>query len=593
MRLKSVLAAMSLCAAALCAQAREEADGAVSALEESAPAVDVRTMAGPDSAAVAEADDGRAAGAYERKSIAWLDAIWITDDASRKIPGEMLRELRVGVGAILSNARYDRNPLPEALQKRFVDAANRELAASKPSDDPARLTDLVNRFLLPAILDAVQSEAVERASDLASEEQRNSRIVDKAKELGVTAVEYDKVRNAAFLVVPMVRKWNHFLLPRRNDAPSVRMALGFGMQIWRIRVADGRAEAVPVKTVWTSAFGSGTHSGILAALNEETARKAVRNALLRNIDVEVKSLPEFRLSSQVTLADASTVESDVGAGEGIAVGDRMIAYAEYEDEDGNVVQTERGWVEATKVATKEEQERGGASRFRVVSGPVGEGDVLGEFPRINWNVYVGAAAERLTLVDDEDKEVAQVNWTLRLGFDYRLSHATGVPGLYVGGLFDFGVASMRGHGRRCFTDGQTEYGVTAPFWISPRIAVTKTLSWRRFGLFLRGEVGYGWLFWGVDGDDVRWAWGDNADEQESINGNWGPLAGVAAGLDFAISPSVSVRAGAGWNVYGWKKDGPNENYTMGNEVEAGGLTLGAILVWNPAGLPFDPANLVF
>ena len=173
----------------------------------------------------------------------------------------MLRELRVGVGAILSNARYDRNPLPEALQKRFVDAANRELAGTEPSDDASRLTDLVNRFLLPAILDAVQSEAVERASDLASEEQRNSRIVDKAKELGVTAVEYDKVRNAAFLVVPMVRKWNHFLLPRRNDAPSVRMALGFGMQIWRIRVADGRAEAVPVKTVWTSAFGSGTHSG--------------------------------------------------------------------------------------------------------------------------------------------------------------------------------------------------------------------------------------------------------------------------------------------------------------------------------------------
>ena len=32
---------------------------------------------------------------------------------------------------------------------------------------------------------------------------------------------------------------------------------------------------------------------------------------------------------------------------------------------------------------------------------------------------------------------------------------------------------------------------------------------------------------------------------------------------------------------------------MGNAVETGGLTLGAILVWNPAGLPFDPANLVF
>ena len=50
-------------------------------------------MAGPDSAAAAASREATAAGTYERKSISWLDAIWIVDRRSQEARTELLASL--------------------------------------------------------------------------------------------------------------------------------------------------------------------------------------------------------------------------------------------------------------------------------------------------------------------------------------------------------------------------------------------------------------------------------------------------------------------------------------------------------------------
>lgn len=547
--------------------------------------VDIVNMAGPSREEVAEADKGRAAGAYERKSISWLDAIWLTDRSSRNIPDGLLRELRAGVGAILSNPRYDQNPLPEGLQALFVRRANQELAggafAGSKGSEISVLTGLVNRHLLPEILEIVQAEAASRAQDLASEEQMNSRIVDKAKELGVTAVELDKVRNAAFLVVPMVRDWDHALVPRKNEVPSVRVSLDLGVMIWRIRVADGRAEAVPVKAAWTHAFGVGTNTGVAAAANEKIARDAVRRALLANIEVKIKELPEFRVSGQVTRSGFASIEAAVGEREGLRVGDKMTIVVEREDSKGNTIQQERGWAEVSSVASASEQARGGTSRLRVVAGSATEGDVLSEFPRLPVDVWIGGDWRSLELVAGNGASLAKFGWTVQLGADFHLAHVTGLRGLYFGLETAFGVSSMRDRAKEpCVSDGWGSYPITAPWLVDERLSLTKTFNLRRFGLFVRGAVGLAYVGW--DPDD-----GDDHDLGEF--GNYGVLVSGSAGLEFDLSRSVKLRAGATWTLYGWDDD---EKTTLGTEVEDEALSIGGAIVWNPGSLPFDPANLL-
>ena len=565
------------------APAPESAPEPVAAVPENR--VDIVNMAGPSREEVAEADKGRAAGAYERKSISWLDAIWLTDRSSRNIPDGLLRELRAGVGAILSNPRYDQNPLPEGLQALFVRRANQELAggafAGSQGSEISVLTGLVNRHLLPEILEIVQAEATARAQDLASEEQLNSRIVDKAKELGITAVELDKVRNAAFLVVPMVRDWERALVPRKNEVPSVRVSLDLGVMIWRIRVDNGRAEAVPVKAAWTHAFGLGTNTGVAAAANEKIARDAVRRALLANIEVKIKELPEFRVSGQVTRSGFASIEAAVGEREGLRVGDKMTIVVEREDSKGNTVQEERGWAEVSSVASASEQARGGTSRLRVVAGSATEGDVLSEFPRLPVDVWIGGDWRSLELVDANGASLAKFGWTVQLGADFHLAHVTGLRGLYFGLETAFGVSSMRDRAKEpCVSDGWGSYPITAPWFVDERLSLTKTFNLRRFGLFVRGAVGLAYVGW--DPDD-----GDDHDLGEF--GNYGVLVSGSAGLEFDLSRSVKLRAGATWTLYGWDDD---EKTTLGTDVEDEALSIGGAIVWNPGSLPFDPANLL-
>ena len=539
-------------------------------------------MAGPDSAAAAASREATAAGTYERKSISWLDAIWIVDRRSQEARTELLDLLRKGMGGVLSNPRFDQNPLPEAIQRRFVLNANALLSATSADDRVDVLTERVNRHLLPEILGAVEASAEARAVELLGEEERNSRIVDKAKELGITSVELDKVRNAAYVVVPMIRRYNAYQTPRKKAVPSVTVSLEFGAAVWRIRVENGKAEAVPVKFVWSRGSGTGDGSKTSTSSNRAEAERSAAFSALTNIEVEIRSIPDFRMTMQVSATRGNEIESQISRSSGLRRGDKYLIVKEYEKEDGTVVAKEEGWVRADRISSEDK----GYTVFDVVAGSPMEGDVLREFPRVPVNFWVGGGWRPAALVhktrDGEGKKrtdtLAVGAWIAHFGVETNgINFRLGVDA-------GFGVASLRGAGRRFNPDParipREDEGLRLAWTPEAHLNFRWYVPWRRVSLYAGLEVGWeAFLF-----NKPEWVEEDFFDEEEEdVYGKQAVEVGAGAGVEVALSPAFSLRAGLRYHLDLWIDD---EDLDYGTEVDSPNLSVEAQIVWNPPSLNF-------
>lgn len=492
----------------------------------------------------------KAAGSYERKSIAFLNAVWNLDRTFFKMPVEVQKQAQRGIRELFNNPRFDQNDLSPAMQERFVVAANRELARLQGKGKSMEvLTPLVEQYLLPSIVAAVEAELELRASGLLSEEQRNSFITDKAKELGVTALELEQVRNAAFLVIPVVEGWSFTVGEER-----ISISVYLGAAIWRIQVRDGKARAVPVLATTAMGMGLGERKSPLGVVK---ATNAALKTALRNFEVDVKEIPEFQVSGQIASRVGSVVESDVGRKEGIRVDDKLRIVVQIEKEDGSFVQENQGWIRAVSIATEEQEAQGVKSQYAVVGGNPAEGDVLVEYPRLPLDVYMmwGYRPAKLSVLGVQAAEVAQ---QFVLGADYILGRSFGVSQLYFG--FELGYSAF--NDERLGSIGKVDLS----------LLLSKRISWGRFGLLLQGGAGYS-----------QFGLNDMATDKEPSPANIFFTAG--GGVDFALHPAWQLRTTVRWVAGSPLDDGVYSH-------EFNGLSIGVGFVWSPPGLPFDPANLM-
>jgi hypothetical protein len=556
------------------------------------------------------------AGAYARKSVTYINALWLMDESVRGLRppqvGYILDKVKQGI----SMPRFDYNPVPDSLLREFTSQANavrypyvNEAIATAGGADPMldSISAVMERTVVPKILEIVDLNKEMRAANLTTEEQRNSFIADKAKTMGITMDDIRKVINSAYIYLPLIRGYSAQL---KDSSYSVGFAAGI---VWfRIVNKGDKARAVPVMKNFTFSSGFSIRDrhyagdGGMVDYREFAFQSAVRNAA-RNLVVATQQIPEFRLSGQVIDKGIMSVGFNLGKREGIKLDDKYQIVEISEDEKGNQTAKKSGWVMVTSVADSNSKQ-GYKSKAQVIGGNPYVGAVLSEYPRLPVDLQIGARMFAYTATaDTADSLISRLKLSNGFGAGIDILYDIG-KWLCLNQFFfaisgGIGTGSVSGYKDSLYDPANdVEHGganISGLLSWNAEVSLVKKFYIGRVAIVLQPEIGYQSIILTTD----KWS-GPNGDEYYMLNNTALGFAGNGA-LEFAVSPSINLGVGAGYQLYGksssWDysyKNGSNGNWqkiatvNSGAGVDHTGVTARAYLVWSLPSLAFDPLDML-
>ena len=556
------------------------------------------------------------AGKYERKSVTYINALWLMDESAHRLSGEQAGFMLDKIKQSITMRRFDYNPVPEPFVTDFVNQANAVkfppaptpgamaqpgfggFGAAAPDPMLDSITAIMERTVVPKILEVVDLNKEMRAGNLTSEQQRNSFMSDKAKSLGITMEDIDKVMNSAYIYIPLIRRFSETM----KDS-SLTLSFDAGIIWFRISTKGEKARAIPVVRKFTFSMGPGrlgkTYASSTGVIDykEFAFRSAVKNAA-RNLVVATQEIPEFRLSGQVLEQGFMNVSFDLGKNEGVKVDDKYHIVEFTEEADGTISQKKNGWVMVISVGDSNSKQ-GYKSKAQVIAGSPFTGAVLSEFPRIPIDIILKgrmfAFKNDTTMTTDLFNNLSITNaYGAGIDAQYDIGRSMGIPQLFFDIGFGMGWGSASG-------------GLILPGLIDePKLSSTGCMAFEgslvkkfyfgRFALMLQPTFTYQTV--SVLSDKAI----DNG-YYRVTNSNLGFAAN--AGLEFALGAAVNFGVGAGYQLLGINKDWNVESKTgtggswggkttITNDLGLNytGLTAQIYFTWSVPGLPFDPIDLI-
>ena len=554
------------------------------------------------------------AGAYERKSVTYVNALWLMDESVRGLSSDKVGYILSKVQNGISMKRFDYNPVPESYLTDFVAQANQlsfppSVSLSIGDNDPMldSITAVMERTIVPKILEVVDLAKEERAAGLTSEQQRNSFMADKAKTLGITMEDVDKIVNSAYIYIPLLRN-----VTTVTSDSLYAATISAGIIWFRISTKGEKARAIAVVKRFTASTGLATINKVYGTekgpvdYKEFAFNSAVKNAV-RNLVVATQEIPDFRLSSQVVDQGFMSVGFNLGKNEGLTLDDKYLIVETVEEADGRLTQKENGWVMVTSVADSSSKQ-GYKSSALVMAGEPYTGVVLSEYPRIPVDILFRGRMFPLSL--DTMKSSTLFDSTAKIagayggGIEAQYNIGKGGIGQFFLGLGGAAGLIVPSGEKKANVFGTSTYG-KAKFgpslaWAA-ELTLTKKFYIGRVALVLQPAFGYQSVILITEKSP---ALGNSSNKEETYRLSNAALGFEAnAGLEIALSPSVNFGVGAGYQMYGsskkWEyevKKGTAENFEKistaenQNALNHTGITAHVYLVWSPPALAFDPAD---
>lgn len=558
--------------------------GTVSAQETATPAENTQA-----------ADQNQEAGKYARKSVSFINALWLLDASTRSLKPEQVEYMLKKVQEGISMKRFDYNPLPQDMIKSFVDKAN--------SRDKLTIDDvasLMEQELAPKILKILEIEREMRATNLLTEQQKNSFISDKAKESGVTGEQLEKIMNSAFLYLPVISDYV-LLESGSGDNQSWKCMAQTGI-LWYSLSTKGDNPKITLRVKKsTLTFGLARKKSVGASLvtgggvkgyaidgetvtPQEFAFRSMVKAGVKNLVVATQEIPEFNLSGQVVEVSGGKIGFDVGKEEGLTIDDKYKIMVMSEGADGSIKEERQGWVLTSFVADSNSKE-GYKSKAKIIGGSAGLGNVLREYPRLPIDILVGfktfpVKADYAAGINDTLK-IESAGMGLDLLALYNIGRHFGISQLFLGFGWGFGTGKA-----------------TGSFYIYD----IKDIQMQSFEVPLMKRFYLGRL--GVDAEAAVTIQQCTFDlvsigiTNYSLANN---TTGLSAGakVEYALTPSLNINAGALFQLNGENKewtelqDGKATNSVVNYApVNHSGLSIRAGLTWSPPALPFDPWEML-
>ena len=393
---------------------------------------------------------------YERKSVSNMDVVWLATPSARSLkPGQAdllltaIKEQIMGEEGL--GARFDYNSLEKegALVQRFIRKAGEE-----DSLTVERVAELLTETLAGSIVRILDAQKEARAKALVSEAERQKFIAVKAKELGITAEDFEKVMNSGYIYLPVLTQYSRKVTEttekekeKEEKKKFVRYKLKGGMVWFKLGVSpDGKGRVRMLTQLETD----GSHSADLEGTYKLRGRKVdgdtyafaeASNWLAKNLVVKTAELEEFRLRAEVFEFAGGMVGFNLGKKEGLFLDQKFRVYEGYEDEVGNLKWEKKGFFMARKIGDNRTNPKVLSHGKRIIGG-YEPGMTVKEFPRIGIDVAIRPGAASITVPEGRfsgsygdslsiEKEIKTFFPVLDLAAQTNTARFSGIPQAFV------------------------------------------------------------------------------------------------------------------------------------------------------------------
>ena len=335
------------------------------------------------------------AGAYQRKSVAFLN---FTVNKNENIPEQWEKEF----ASVLQNSvkfnRFDYNNIPKDIADKFYDLPY-----------SLSIEERMNIAVVPAVLAAVDAQKEIRAVELLSQQQKNSFIVDKTKELGITENELNAVMNAAYIFAPVYSGYSDtsytetykevywykdasgaYVKSYREVSRRVyQLNLEGGGYWWKIDNSGKNPAVKIIARIERTGCGISYPDSTNAAEYVNAAFSRALSGIANDVKNAAMDIPDFQYSGQILHKNPRNVVISIGKGEQTLVDDKFRIYESREDANGNITEKKRGWVMVKKVGEKAYGLDRTQSQAQIISGMPYMGAVVREIAHFPFDVYAG------------------------------------------------------------------------------------------------------------------------------------------------------------------------------------------------------------
>lgn len=521
---------------------------------------------------------------YERKSISYVNALWLATPKAKEIKPQQVNYMLTEVKKQIEMPRFDFNPLPERLIRDFVDAANK-----KESLSVGEIAALMQKKLVPTITGILEGAMTQRAGELVSEESRQTFMATKAKELGITLEEIEKVMNSAFIYLPVLSS-----IERTESKTKGKFSCKItGGIIWFQVIMSGDSPQVVLKvsqTTESSGFGS----------DQFAYESAVRN-FARNLTVATRSIPEFKLGAAIVEVLGRSVTFPMGTREGIHIDDIFFVGETVLDEKGDLSFERSGWVRVGKVGENRTNSQNRSSAWAVKYGSWVPGMSLVEHPRLGIDISpkpmlytMSVGTGRIPVLGDAiriENTFEGFAWGMDVDAHINIANIFKSRQLFflIGGNFAV-LPGLEFTSSSAFTNMTT----TPPFTWGFHGGLMKKFCFGQYAMTVDAKAGA--RYFTVIQDFTLGL----IDYTYTIENN---SAGFQfdIGFDYAVSPDVNLGLIAGYRAYtvsdAWTLSiDPDVGTVVVSddlfpEINHSGLAFGIYFHYTPPALPFDPVDL--
>jgi hypothetical protein len=335
-------------------------------------------------------------GKYVRKSVSSLESVWFKPGSVGGLQFDS-KTFDKFIDFYIEIERFDYNTLPANLLQEFRREAN---SIEEVSADA--LSEVLQNTVTSKIVEILNDPDVmkERGEALKDESAFQSFAATKAKSLGLTTDELKTLMNSAYIYLPFISSAKK----ESEGADDLSITLEGGIIWWQMKMAgDGSTSVEQVLSATTKGY-SVIDPTAKAPITKEplynkfkfgteewstTPTQYCQNdamlAFAKNLGVKTKEIDDFKLQAQIVEADGKKYAFPLGFKEGVHLDDGFHIVEFMEDEQGNEVAEEIGFVRVAKTGDNNEDPNNYTYAKQLLGSKVSEGTTVLEHPRLGMD----------------------------------------------------------------------------------------------------------------------------------------------------------------------------------------------------------------
>ncbi len=311
---------------------------------------------------------------YTRKSISSVNTL-LYINGCKKLPKNADLSFLSIVQQSIQLKRFDYNEVPDQVTRNF-----RSQIAQHPSISKEEIEKIVEETMLPEIIKILDYEKEIRAKELVSEAEKNSFISIKAKEIGITAEHLEQIFNSAYIYIPFLSNYKV-----KKNKKSYTVSMSGGLIFYHIVYGDN-PKIEKIATVHSSVSTSEDKDDNSKKNTIAQALKDASRIMGQNLQIRIKELPMFKLSTPIVEVDGRNIKFPLGKNEGIKLDQPYYVGEWIQNNSGKIKFSKDGFVRIGKVADPSKKGQYLSSAWAVHKGDWIRGMTIVEHPRIGIDV---------------------------------------------------------------------------------------------------------------------------------------------------------------------------------------------------------------